>query len=920
MSRMMWTYLIAAVGGYAVHAEHRLEGALPGPESDQRLILAVKDVRPVGDGRGHLYLTFERVDGDWKGVGAAADYNEKSANTLTVKSLNVEESRIQAEVGVRIGKDGARRGRAHFPTPDDAFELSLDVTLGDGPAPNLPDREAFMPPWRMDTPQVVGRAVAGTYSGSWAWKKDTNTVSGTVVGGVAPLASEGQWGTEGRARLVAPSSGGIHLVADLPDRPVARYKSAWAVMRLAEPLPLEGLGALVLRVSAPKDRNDAALAVGIQTDRGKFSLRSGAVLREDAQVVTLPFERFGSSWRPFAGSEIRAVRVGAVSGDGIGRVEATVHSIAATAGPEWGPRDTPITVNVDPGTVVSLNGADEIPPGLFGFHDVGHQKPKKARDDQDDDAVAYIAKLNPGLLRPLEHTGFGGKPLSDEEVRQRMDLAGRTKDRSADTFYRRAKAGNAVERVVWTHTMDLWMRPRWMRRSMEDEVRDVRTFYRNLASRAWVPGDDTNMLRWLEVWNEPFMWGRHINMDFRLPPGAKAFSDPTQHGYIPAKVGAEAYAELFLAAAEGAKSVNPHIKIGGPSAPSFDGDDYRNFTNYVRRILDRVHGQIDFLTEHHYGGNPLSVAASYDVATAYMDRTYGRRLPIINTECNDLGASDAGKASYNLLDILHLARTCPDIAIGRSIHASWYGYLRSRGEEHAYLLLAPLRGKLLNLSFDDDQVAAVATAPGDESIVVVALQFSGATRDLRVPVPEGFEVASTTVLLADAPEKELELRDVDGAFVPKPEDGMTTLSDVVAPVNDGAVVCTLPNRSAVRHVFRRKGYAPSGSKAFRTAYLASLEALKPGAVFEAPAPVDLSGRVVLRLVAPDVHEGEGWFEAGGKRTPLPYTTCHPGGSEVVTATLFDVNVKKGEMLKIGCSDGAAYNGFRVLAASVLYEE
>ena len=63
-------------------------------------------------------------------------------------------------------------------------------------------------------------------------------------------------------------------------------------------------------------------------------------------------------------------------------------------------------------------------------------------------------------------------------------------------------------------------------------------------------------------------------MGFRNPIGAKTWVDKTQYGHVAGKLGADAWSQIFLAASEAAKTANPHVLLGGPSAPSFEQDDF----------------------------------------------------------------------------------------------------------------------------------------------------------------------------------------------------------------------------------------------------------------------------------------------------------------------------------------------------------
>lgn len=856
---------------------------LPGEDHPERMVFRFEDIRPIGDFMGHVYLTISPGE-NGPVLAAAADYNERSQNQAELTFYGRTEDRVEFEVRIRIGPDGARRGRAHFPTPPDEFVLRVTAELGQDWAERPLNRDAFMPGWRKDTPQAGGRAIRGEYTGTWTWNADPVEVSGAVGGAWTPMPVDGSWGAVGPA-WVGGEGARLHLRAFLPDVPRVEGIEAWAETRWAEPLPLPRAGQLRVVASGDAENGPAALSVMLRTERGWFSRIHVLPLTEEPGEVTVDLADLGSRWRPYAGAELHALRVGVVNGTGVGTVDMSVTELTLIPG-EDPPPPEPVTVVVRHETAWEFNGAGEVPKGLFGFHDVGENQPAQAREGRPD-YEEMMRMLNPGSLRPLTHTGFGGTRISDETAAERMQLDNRDLTPPDTPFYRRAVAGDAVDKVVWTHTKDLWARPDWLDRGVGPVAAEVEVFYRNLASRAWIPGDDHNVLRYFEVWNEPFMWGRHINMGFRTPPGVEDVTDETQYGYIPGKVGADAWSEIFLAAVRGAKSVNPHVKMGGPSVPNFGSHDYMDYRNYTLRMLENTGHALDFITEHHYGGDPITVAAGYEVTRSAMWKLHGRMVPIFNTEANDLGASDAGKAAYNLVDILNLIRVNPDISRVRALHACWNGYLRSMGEEHAYILAAPLRGTLIDVHVDSPRLTAVASHPQEGELVLVGADHGVGTAEVRLPMPAGFAVKELKMLLAEAPLEELMIRDVDGAMVPLPAAGKTELVRVRPEVSGGFLRFQLPERSAFRVVWTREGYRPSRVRRQRLEVAPVLfEALADGGELrlEVPEGAADADRVFLRLV----HTGRGTLHAGAHEVDLPAGADRPGNAEVV-----DVEVSPG---------------------------
>ncbi|MFP4259920.1 MAG: hypothetical protein ACLFS1_02465 [Opitutales bacterium] len=854
----------------------------PPPEAPHpvRLVLQLDGVRPIGDSAGHLFLTIRSPRHEPE-IRAAADYNERSQNEVNLRSWSWQRDQIEASLQVEIGPDGARRGRAHFPNPPDVFEISLQADLLGEDAERAENREAFMPGWRKDTPQLGGRAVRGRYQGSWISEGEPVELSGDLKGSWTHDVVPESWGAVGPG-WVGSVNDRVHLRAFLPETTRVEGVSAWAETGWSTPLPLPPKGKIRLSASGSAGQPPVALSIQLRTERGWFSRYHALPLGSEPAAAEIDLEDFGSRWRPFGGSELQALRIGVLNGDGVGTVDLFLSELQLIPG-STDIDPSPVRLTLSPDTTKKFNGVERVPKGLFGFHDVNENKPRKPKAGEPD-PVEMMRLLNPGSLRPLTHTGFGGDPLSEEAIARRMDLKQRDAQPPDHPFYRRAVAGNAVDQIIRTHTMDLWSRPPWLERGVAPLARDLEVFYRNLASKAWIPGDQHNLLRYLEVWNEPFMWGRHINMGFRRPPGVTDVKDETQYGYIPGKVGADAWSELFLAAARGARSVNPHVKLGGPSAPHFNSYDYMDFRNYTLRILERTGDQLDFITEHHYGGDPLTVAAGYEVVRSAMWTLHGRSIPIFNTEANDLGASDAGKAAYNLAEILDLIQTNPDIARARALHACWSGYLRSQGERHAYRLAAPLRGLMIDLEVDSPRITAVAAHPKMGELVLVGVDHGIGNTDVQVPVPEGFSVEECILLLAESPLEELQIRDVDGARIPAPAEGRTEWVDARPEVDAGTLHFRIPERSAFRITLKREGYTPGKTRARTLVPLPLLfKSLAPGAALA--LPVDQldpdAERVFLRLV----HTGKAAIKYGSKTIPLPAGADRSSHAEVIDIPL-----------------------------------
>jgi len=878
------------------------------------------DIRELPNGHsGDVVVQLERRGGRWaqKGHAAAADYNQRSENQVTLDDLAYADGKLRGTIGVTITPDRPRPGGGNlgphpFPDPKqgpDVYTVTVEAQLGDGPAPFIADTEKHEPPWRKDTPMFGGRLIEGTYIA----KRGDVTTQGKVVGALSPAGNDDAFNTFGNIHLSPADGGGVAVLARMSPVPVMSYASCGAVRAFAQPRDWSDQHALLLTLDNHERRNDVTVQLGVKPKgQGMRWVDSAGFLIGREHTFLVPLHRFS----PTLG-EVEAVGLGVHNADGVGDVRFTLRKLELATLAYHGPRDLPrqpVTITVKPDTRRVHNGVADIPKGLFGMHGVNW--PSEA----DDAALGYIRSINPGYIRPLDHTGFGGKRMTAQEIE-----AGRAqrlkRDEPDDKVYLVMKAADAVDNVVWCHTQDLFARPSWMHDGVEAWEKRVADFYHNQAARAWVPGDAFNVLRRFEVWNEPFFWGRHTNMNHRLPKGARDWTDDTQHGYIPGKLGADVYSRLFMAAAQAGGAVNEHARFGGPSSPSFNGDGYRIFTNYVARFIDRCIDEVGFLTEHHYGGNPASYAASYEVATAYNDITHGRRIPVYNTEANNLGASDAGKAAYNVEDILTGAIVNPDIYRGRALHALWSGKLRDAGELHAYRILSTLRGAMVVCESNQPGVIAVATRPEAGGLVVVAYNANWSPRTVSLETPgQPAKVTEAVMLLADAPANEQNLRDPEGQPIPAPPQGKTRL---VTLDPKGSATLELPARSVVRWTCEAAG-EPSKAQVTRQSFVDAVFAdVEPGKPVEAkvvwrgelkPGDADAAA---LRVVTADVHDNEAYADINGHTITLPYTDAGGGDAEVQTIAIDPAWLAESTKLTFRVLDPATQNGYRVLCASVL---
>jgi hypothetical protein len=859
-------------------------GDLPKDDANATVSLRFVGIRA----EGNVIVQLQRRDGQWTASNhvAAADYNQKSANAVEISNLKYSNGALTGTLNVTIGPDSPRPGAKGFPNPADKFEITVDAKRQPGKyAPYLPDTLAFMPPWRKDEPQFGGELLTGKFT---AKRGDVET-TGDIQGAINPAPVAGMWGAEGNIVFGPAPGGGVKVLARLAPKRVAPPSGARIVKLFEKPYVLAGRTQIT--VASTKRRDDVAVAFAYKPVGGGWrNITSASLLlgREATFSTQLDI------------ATIEAIAIGVDNAHGVGDVEFIVRKVELDPGPAHLLVAPPVQITIAP-TLLNFAGTTEVPKGLFGFHDVS---PPKTADDA---GLQYLRDLRPGFLRPLEHTGFGGKPATDDELKAKLAA------RPPSAPSARVEAADAVDSVITTHTQDLWNRPSWMDGGISNTAASVAVFYRNLAANG--PGK-------YEVWNEPFMWGRHINMGPFNPKGKEAWTDPTQYGFLPGKLGADVWSELFLAAAT-AKAINPQIQLGGPSAPAFNDDNYGCLENYVARIIDRCGDKLDFLTEHHYGGDPRVYAASYEVVAAYCEATLGKRLPVYNTEANDLGASSAGKAAYNIADILTCLRTCPDIAKGRALHALWSGKLKDEGEEHAYRLLAPLRGKLLAVESSDPGilVAGALTTNTMNEIIVVALNNTGGARDIAAPYIPGYPVCRADLLIADKPGAELQLRDTEGQPLAPPAAGKTARAELLGT---NAQKLVLPSRSAVCWKLVSPQFVrPAWPTLTRDRYFSDI-VLKPvtptTTVTDKIAVANPKAtRAVLRVITRDVHEGEAVAVLNGHEVVLPYSSSNDGAAIAQDIPIDPKWLAADTKLEFRCRQPDAANGFMVYAACLLVD-
>jgi hypothetical protein len=232
--------------------------------------------------------------------------------------------------------------------------------------------------------------------------------------------------------------------------------------------------------------------------------------------------------------------------------------------------------------------------------------------------------------------------------------------------------------------------------------------------------------------------------------------DLTQKHYWSGAVNLRFYIDMYKAFASALKETNPQVNVAAGWGFNLFNDNWGCWDTLVRPTIDAVHPWLDAVHEHHYGGDTRMVTASYEVAYAYTLSRYGKRLKFWNTEAGGhLDPEQPGVSkpanegdpllrataamTYMLRDIIHMLAFVPDKAFTRAAHHPQ----ENGGDEIAFRMLKPLRGRLLATSSSDPRLWSVASREGNRLCVAIFNDRREARRiSLEVRPPAGMRVTS----------------------------------------------------------------------------------------------------------------------------------------------------------------------------------
>lgn len=832
--------------------DHEVTLAFPaiGGAVDRSLFLRfhVRDGRVVGTPTSRFWL---------QQTGMQPSHISRQKREVTLDTLAVTPEGVSGPVLVEVTVP-AQLGQ---PAITDRFELRLNLAPQPGePLPNL-RTDYSTPSWRRIDLPLAGELLRGEVAVVWTHTRGAAETRKEFrldgLGSWQPLAAPGgPWTTRGDGTAVLTRTGESHrFSAVLPTRRTdaadgVSFQQLWPERR-----DLRAANAFLVTYRVETPHPLAAYDLEFEESPGTWYVARRALPLATAGTHTtlIPFSGLAQSgwdmdhW--FTPTSVGGQRVAVRSGEGIGAVSLDLLSIEAVLAQAPGlparawsqaPAE-PARIGVALDRVRVRHGVRGVPDGLFGAHVVGLPE----------DAAVPLPR---GVrhARTIVHANFAGRP------------GARDRDEARDYFPRLDGAPGDRLMESWTWG-PLFGYPHWLE-NPSASVRPVAEYFAALAAAHGPATGAPDALRRIEFWNEPFMWARHINL-----PGGK-LADSTQHTYLPGKLSADAYVLLFNAASDAARSIDPAIQLGGPSSASFNADDWRHLTDFVLPLVTGAGERLSFVAEHHYQGRGPQFAAEYDVFQAASVAAVGRRVPVWNTECNDLadtpGAQDQPidfspngssrrRAVYHLGEILAHLQEGFDHTRGRAVHALWKGRFAKQGEADAFALMDGLRGELVPVSSDDPHLLATATrlsATADAKGSVVLYNDGPHARVIVLPGLAA-HVESGTELFFD-PAADTTLRAL--AFEKHGDDVRLTLPAL------GAAALTLRELPAARDQHETVRYARG-----------ALWRIAPGESLALEVPEATLGARRVRYVAEEIGEGEATLRLGPVTVTLPRTDDGP---------------------------------------------
>lgn len=436
------------------------------------------------------------------------------------------------------------------------------------------------------------------------------------------------------------------------------------------------------------------------------------------------------------------------------------------------------------GELYSLNGAGEVPRGLFGTHNVP-LSPERIESwgieadrsiDQNPSGAPRKSKV-PLLVECIFDRYQPALMLTDPNWEKRLERIARRYAREAREldrepmmeFWNEPYLNWAVKPGV-NYDGGLYQGPpkagEPMRTKIGGELIEDLVWDKTIpvAIRQFNPGKNTIdylatrfMSKELES-GDTFKWrDRPYRVEDRW--WGKDVTQPESWWSGP--VNREFYHRMFEVYASALKDENPDVTLIAGWGFHLNESNWQAWETLHKPLIDFGIQWIDGYNEHHYGGNTRMVAGTYETAYAYALGEHGKRLKFYNTEAGGMldperpgsfnsavkgTAVERGRGAYTYMvrDILHLIDVSPDKAITRFAHNS---HVTRGGDKSAFQLMRPLRGKLIaTKNGSDPNIWSVASLNGvDYTVIVFNDHYQAKEVDIDIQTPRGYSLQSGTI-------------------------------------------------------------------------------------------------------------------------------------------------------------------------------
>lgn len=753
---------------------------------------------------------------------------------------------------------------------------------------------------------------------------------------------------------------GVVAEFDMGQRRVNWNNARWAVMNFMAAVDVSAYDGVLLTLATDEPRQDVGVSFGVMEEDGSwYHVHDAAPLTRKSQTVLIDFEDLrhaefifnGTGTGPgvegnfdedfhFDRSRAFRVAVGVINPHGVGKVSFRITDLQFVS---WKDRDdSPVKVNVT-GQTLSVNGQRVVPEGLFGFHAAGGK-------------ASAVSDLKVGSLRHGAAQGYGSASLVPPSPQHGVTL-------SVTFNYDRRQQMMQVMNPNWREVVEKVGRSlgekakphgnavavEWWNEPYLDIARTLSRDVDRRANKANAKAGEPVELHGQKlesmVWVEEPVKDREGNITgTKLVP-----KDPSRFTYWSGRQIGLFYNESFRVMATEAKKVAPEALMIGGFGFRWQEDDWAGWEILYKPLIDSSIDLLDGVCEHHYQGHTDGMAASYEVLQAYTDAVHGKRIPIYNTETNDLWDAPArgnARASsqfggkykscrrmvYNLRDILYCIKETPDKIKARAIHALWNSRGGDKpwekagideGEWYALKFLVDLRGQLVLAETDDADVWAVASIePESNDLVVVLFNDSWRTRLVNVSVsaPAGTSFAGGRMsLLGYDGESGDIIATGDHAF--KAEGRTLKLPESkLDPAHAVKYVLDLKGdvagRAAVTHEQIFCGHWAKNRQPIVNWVRPDSKVELP---IDLPADATQAKRAWLRLVLERCSEGEGFVTLGGTKLALPKALT-PMNAPYIRQMEIDPKLLAGVRSLVFSMPGPeAGNGYVVGMASVVLE-